>query len=214
MKERKIGLSLSIDFQTPFIIGSGFGLSGVLDLKTIKDSKGIVYITGSTIKGKIKAEFKKIMLSVNGSKICNSLINNNTEICKFSEIKDACVICQVFGSEFYESSLIFEDAVMDAQAHSFLSKIEQNKILPQSQSAIRSGVKLNRILRVAEPEALFTFETAYPLTTFISKIHGSAILTDEEYEILKSAIKGITHLGRNKAGGLGRCKINVEEVIS
>ncbi len=214
MSERKVGLSLSIDFQTPFIIGSGFGLSGVLDLKTIKDSKGIVYIPGATIKGKVKAEFKKIMLSVNGSIICSSMVNNNTEICKFGEIKDACVICRVFGSEFYESSLIFEDALIDATTHAFLSKIEQNKILPQSQSAIRSGVKLNRILRVAEPEALFTFETAHPLTTFISKIHGSAILTGEEYGILESTIKSITHLGGNKAGGLGRCKINVEEVTS
>lgn len=212
MKKRNINLTLPITFDSPFIVGSGFGAAGLIDLKSVKDKDDIVYFPATSLKGKVKAEFKKVMLTIDSGNICN--ITTNKEICKFDNIKEACVICRIFGSEFYEGSLIFEDAVMDYETHDILSKIETNKIMPQSQSAIRTGIRINRILKTAEDKALFNFETVNPSIVFTSRIHGDVWLTDEEYIFFKKTIESITHLGGNKARGLGRCSIEVNEEVS
>lgn len=209
MINRHINLNLTIVFDSPFIVGSGFGTAGLVDLKSVKDKNGIVYIPATSLKGKIKAEFKKIMCAIDGHCICTTSANN--KICKFDEIKNACVICRSFGSEFYEGSLIFEDATIDSETHRVLSKIEKNRIQSQSQSTIRTGIKINRILKTAEENALFNFETVNPSIIFTSKIQGNAWLTDEEYIFFQKTIESITHLGGNKARGLGRCSIVVED---
>lgn len=212
MKKRNINLTLAITFDSPFIVGSGFGTAGLIDLKSVKDKDDIVYFPATSLKGKIKAEFKKIMLAIDSSNICNTTINK--KICKFDNIKAACVICRCFGSEFYEGSLIFEDAVMDYETHDILSKIETDKIMPQSQSGIRTGIRINRILKTAEDKGLFNFETVNPSIIFTSRIYGDVWLTDEEYIFFKKTIESITHLGGNKARGLGKCSIEVNEEVS
>lgn len=209
MINRHIDLTLTIVFESPFIVGSGFGIAGLVDLKSLKDKDGVAYIPATSLKGKIKTEFKKIMLLLNGANICNISINN--KICKFDTIKDACVICRSFGSEFYEGSLIFEDTTMDSKTHRILSKIENNKIIPQSQSTIRTGIEIDRMLKTAKENALFSFETVNPSITLTSRIHGDAWFTDEEYLFFRKTIESITHLGGNKARGLGRCSIIVED---
>lgn len=211
MDKRIVNLQLEITFLSPFIVGSGFGLAGIIDSTTVKDNDKIVYIPASSIKGKIKSELKKVMGSLEES-ICNSIVTNRFEICKSDEMKDACVICRIFGSEFYESCLIFEDAVMDDNTRKLFSTIVKNRALPAFQSSIRSGTKLNRYLKTAEEGALFTFEVANPSVNFTASISGSCYMTNEEYSLFKGTIETITHLGGNKAGGMGRCNIKPVEV--
>lgn len=209
MNKRDINLTLTITFDSPFIVGSGFGIAGLVDLKSVKDKDGIAYVPATSLKGKIKAEFKKIMLTIDGGNICNTTINK--EICKHKEINETCVICRLFGSEFHEGNLIFEDAEMDTEMHKILSSIEKHNIISQHQSAIRTGIKINRMLKCAEDQGLFNFETINPSIGFTSKIHGFTWLTDEEYTFFIKTIESITHVGGNKARGLGKCSIKAKD---
>lgn len=210
MNKRYIDLTLTIEFCSPFNIGSGFGAAGLVDSKSVKDNNDIAYIPATSLKGKIKSEFKKNMLTINSSNICNNFVNKNTEICKFEKINDACVICRFFGSEFYEGSLIFGDAKIDENISEFFTKIQTDRIVDNSQSEVRMGIKLNRVLKTAEETALFNFETINPSNIFKSRIYGHVYLTGEEYIFFIKTIESITHLGGNKARGLGKCSIKIK----
>ncbi|MBE0427713.1 MAG: hypothetical protein IBX72_13855 [Nitrospirae bacterium] len=212
INKRDINLELSIRFTTPFIVGSGFGKGGLVDSTTVKGNNNIVYLPGSSIKGRIKSEFKKNMEMLYPGSICNSLISRRTEICKQQDIKNACAICRIFGSEFCEGSLIFEDAVIEERIRDILHKIEGNKVIPLFQSSIRTGIRLNRFLKTAEEGALFTLEGVNPAIVLTSRIYGSCYISDDECSYLKEVIKTITHLGGNKARGMGRCSVDVREV--
>ena len=208
----KIELNLEIKFKAPFIVGSGFGIAGLVDSKSIRYGVGVPYIPATSIKGKIRAEYKKNMLAIDKGKICNSIINNNFSICKEDKVENACIICRCFGSEFYDGSLIFEDGVLDPKIHNILSSIIEERGITETQSIIRTGIKFNRILKTAEDKALFTYETINSSFSFTSKIYGDVQLSDEDYDLLKNTIRRIDHLGGNKSKGLGRCCIEVMEV--
>ncbi len=206
-----IELNLEIKFKSPFIVGSGFGIAGLVDSKSIRYGVGIPYIPATSIKGKIKAEYKKNMLAINGEKICNSIVNNNFSICKYDKVENACVICRCFGSEFYNGCLIFEDGILDSKTYNDLSSIIKERGITETQSIVRPGIKFNRILKNAEDQALFTYETINSSFIFTSKIYGDIQLNEDEYDLLKNTIRRIDHLGGNKSKGLGRCCIEVME---
>lgn len=212
MINKNINLKLTITFSSPFMVGSGFGIAGLVDSSTVKDSDGIVYLPASSIKGKIKSEFKKNIESLFTGSVCNSIMSGRTNVCQDKDIKNACVVCRIFGSEFYEGSLIFEDAVMDADTREILYKIENNKIIPVFQSSIRSGTKINRFLKTTEEGALFSLEGVNPAIVLTSNINGSCYMSEDEYNYFKGTIKTITHLGGNKARGNGRCNIDIVEM--
>ena len=211
MTNKIIKLKLTIKFHSPFTIGSGFDIAGFVDSSTIKDGNNLIYIPASSIKGKIRSEFKKIIEGSNAGSVCNSIISNKTEICKH-DINNSCVICRIFGSEMYEGSLIFEDAVMDTESREVLCRTENKRVIPVFQSSSRTGIRINRLLRTAEKGALFNIEGANPAITFTSNIYGSCHMMDEEYDYFKWTIENITHMGGNKARGMGRCKIKIEEL--
>lgn len=211
MDKRIVKLQMNITFHSPFIIGSGFGVAGIIDSTTVKDSDNIVFIPASSIKGKIRSEFKKVLESL-GEPVCNSIIGDRLEMCKSDDMKDACAVCRMFGSEFYEGSLIFEDAVMDNRTRELFLKIVKNRPRPAFQSTIRTGTRLNRYLRTVDEGALFTLEGVNPSITFASSISGACYISDEEYSLFKGTIETITHLGGSKARGMGRCDIRLVEV--
>lgn len=210
MVNKNINLKLTITFHSPFIVGSGFG-TVLVDSSTVKDSDNIAYLPASSIKGKIRSEFKKNIEALNAGSVCNSIINNNTDLCKQQDIKEACVICRIFGSELHEGSLVFEDAVIDLETRKFLSEIEKDRAIPAFQSSIRTGIRINRLLKTTDEGALFTQEGANPAIILTARIYGTCYITDDEYNYLKGTIKAITHLGGNKARGMGRCDIEVTE---
>lgn len=199
-----------IKFHSPFIVGSGFGIAGLIDSATVKDTDNIVYIPASSLKGKIRSEFKKNMEAI-GIPVCKSVIHKRADICKVDDIKNACVICRIFGSEFYEGSLIFEDALMDDGTTEILREMVKDRVIPAFRSAVRTGVKINRWLKIAEERALFTFEGVSPSIDFTSRITGTCYITEKEYSYFIQTIKMITHLGGNKSRGMGRCELEVEE---
>ena len=215
LRERNINLELEIEFKSPFIVGSGFGLAGLVDLTTVRYSDNIVYLPASSLKGKIRSEFKKNMETLSSAgAVCNSIVGNKTEICKVPNLAEACVICRVFGSELYEGSLTFEDGVMDSAMRSRLVEIEGDNVMPVFQSSVRTGTRINRWLRIVEEGALFTCEGVNPVLVFTSHIHGSCFISGDEYVYLKQTIATITHLGGNKARGMGRCCLTVKESAS
>lgn len=206
MTEKQINITLRIKFESAFIIGSGFGAAGIVDLKTVKDANGVIYLPASSLKGKIRAEFRKVMYSLN-EPICNL---PGQILCKSADINKACVICRIFGSEFYEGNVVFDDAIMDQDIYDVFEKTESNRVFPQFQAAIRTGIRVDRKRKVVSDEALFMLETANPCAAFTAHIHGTSMLKDDEYELFCQVIESITHLGGNKSRGLGKCTLEID----
>lgn len=209
---KNINLKLTIAFRSPFIVSSGFGIAGLVDSSTVKNRDNIVYLPASSIKGKIKSEFKKNMEALNAGYVCNSIVSHKKDICQHKDMKNACVICRIFGSEFYDGSLVFEDALIDINSMNILSKIERNKTISSCQSSTRTGIKINRLLKTTEEGAMLTLESVNPAIILTSHVFGSCNITDEEYSYFKGTIQTITHFGGNKGRGMGRCDIEITEI--
>lgn len=203
MKARNVDIGLSVEFKASFFIGSGFGLAGIIDLMTLKDGNGVVYVPGSSLKGKIKAEFRKILVSL-GLPACQT--HKKSNICDRPDISETCALCRMFGSESYEGALIFEDVKLGDSSYELALKLNKG-FMPSLQSSPRTGLKINRLFKTAEPEALFFTEAANNLASFVGRIHGTVLATEEEYLLFIQTIESNTHLGGQKSRGLGRCQI-------
>ena len=209
---------ITICLKSNMHIGSGFGFARIIDHMSIEDAEGFAYIPGSTIKGKLKSICKKIALTLGDTiedflnkedRVCQSLESKNgqQEVCKHNEPSDRCVICRLFGSPFAEGKLVFKDAKLndsDAEKIRVLSAINPFRV--DAQNELKNAVKLSRFRRVSSPQHLFTLESVSKKLQFSGSIHARESLTDQEESLLKYGLKSLTHLGGQKARGLGRIK--------
>jgi len=199
-----------ICFKSDLHIGSGFGFARIVDLMSVKDANGLAYIPASTIKGKLRSTCSKIARTLNYEpsflnreyKLCDKLV---ADVCKHEDPRDRCVICRLFGSPFVEGKLIFKDAVIneeEANKIGILSHINQLRVDEQNET--RNSVKLSRSLRISSPQNLFTMETTSRKLTFNGSIYAKERLTEQEQNLLKFGLKVLSHIGGQKARGLGR----------
>jgi CRISPR-associated protein Csm3 len=204
--EYKIIICLKSDLH----ISSGFGFARIVDLINVKDANGFAYVPASTIKGKLRSACSKVALILNDEpsfmskehKLCNKL---EADVCKHENPKDRCIICRLFGSSFIEGKLVFKDAVInedDANKIRVLSSINLFRV--DEQNEVRNSVKLSRSLRISSPQNLFTVETTSRKLTFNGSIYAKEYLTEQEQNLLKFGLKIISHIGGQKARGLGR----------
>lgn len=209
--------NLRIELKSDLHIGSGFGFSRIIDHLSIKNADGVAYIPGSTIKGKLRSVCKKIALTLKEqpypnqeNQICQSL--ESQEMCKHDDETDRCIICRLFGSPFAEGKLIFTDAKLPDTKKDEIIALSKIKISPivEGQSILKTGVKLSRARRIADPKHLFTLESVSRTLPFAGKIlmrQTSQPLTEDEERLLEYGFRVLTHLGGQKSRGLGRVKI-------
>lgn len=214
MSEYKITIFLKSNLH----IGSGFGFARIIDHTSIKDAEKLVYIPGSTIKGKLRSICKKIALTLDDKhfwnkdeKICQTL--EKPDVCKYETIAEHCVICRIFGSPFMEGRFLFSDAKLErteAEKIKVLSKISRFRV--DEQDEVKNSVKLSRVRRISDPQHLFTLESVSKRLKFEGVIHVrdalNQILNEDlvkaENDLLKYGLRSLTHLGGQKARGLGR----------
>ena len=210
MSEYKITICLRSNLH----IGSGFGFARIIDHMSIKDAEKLAYIPGSTIKGKLRSVCKKIALTLNYDNICQTL--DNPKFCKYKKLKECCVICRIFGSPFTEGRFFFSDAKLEkteAEKIGTLSKITRFRV--DEQNEVKNNVKLSRVRRISDPRHLFNLESVSKRLRFEGVIRVREALNqllDEEQmkaeeNLLKYGLKALTHLGGQKARGLGRIDI-------
>lgn len=218
MKEYTIIISL----KSNLYIGSGFSFARIIDHTSITDEKGLAYIPGSTIKGKLRSVCKKIALTLadkaflnKEERICQTFepAKGQKGLCKHDDEAEYCIICRLFGSPFTEGKLFFRDAVLDQQqAEEIRMLYAISHFRVKEQNEIRNNVRLSRYRRVSEDGRLFITENVSKSLEFTGSFYTKVFLSEEEEKLLKYGLKIISHLGGQKARGLGRVRINCPEL--
>jgi CRISPR/Cas system CSM-associated protein Csm3 (group 7 of RAMP superfamily) len=106
-----------------------------------------------------------------------------------------CTACRIFGSAWRESAVVFSDLKL------------QNG---EKESLFRTGVGISRRLGSAQAERLFTTEMTAKGLRFAGEVEG--LLTRKEVGWLLTAFKTVTHLGGDKARGLGQVCLSPESL--
>jgi CRISPR/Cas system CSM-associated protein Csm3 (group 7 of RAMP superfamily) len=208
--------NITICLKSNLYIGSGFGFARIVDLVSIKDEEGLVYIPASTIKGKLKSVCRKIAKTLKDDpcfsqwksiegKICGKHEGEGLDICMQLNPQERCVICRLFGSPYTEGKLIFGDAELDeSQQNEFRLLHKISRLRVDKQSELRNGVKISRKLHISSPQALFSMESVSKELAFIGTINAKELLDKQEKDLLIYGLKILTHIGGQKARGLGR----------
>lgn len=200
-----MSLKLTIEFETPFHHGSGYGLAGIVDRGLLRDHEGMPVIGASALKGKFRAAAISIVLA-RGEPVCTV---PGEPVCKGEGGPGAqgCLLCRVFGSVWQRGGAWFRDA-RPAEPAAGVLRIQlrdwQRRWLPGG-SEIRASTAIDRERKRVVPQHLFSTETLPPSIPFESRIDGR--LTEEGWTLLEQSARLIQFLGADSARGLGRCRI-------
>ena len=172
-----------IKFHSDWHCGSGLASGADVDALVVKDSNGLPYIPGKTIKGLIREAFDELEKYGKNINVSNS----------------------IFGTEGNEKGcLFFTNAEISEQERDYIVKNKLQRFLYRTQSS--TAIDDNGI---AKKHSLRKIETVVPCT-LEGEIKGVA--DDKELKDgLKNAMKYIKRLGQNRNRGLGRCSIIFKE---
>ena len=202
-------INYSIEFQTPFRVGTGMGQAGFIDNTTIRNRDGLAYIPGSTIKGRARAAALKLAPSF---EISTHPPSSDQTGCLITLSKGPCAICRIFGAPQWPGMLSFENADLPKEISGILKTLDLNSRSTSSHAQnygrlLRTGIGIDRKLRVVVPSRLFTNECVDIKIPFTGKIIGelpSNSPTDLDIALLLAALKSITHLGGARGRGEAR----------
>lgn len=208
-----IEINFEITTESAFFIGSGLGITGLVDKSCIKDSEGFIYFPGSSIKGKVRYYCKQLTQLPyfrTTIPICETL--TNPEICKSD---NPCLICRLFGSIYTEGSLHFHDAILKEEFKVILER--RNPLDIKYQTSLRTNNKINRYTKTAEAGHLFTTEVGERGFVFNCRIEGEVggVVVDKvpiELALLLAGIRLINNLGGQKSRGLGNSNIIISAI--
>jgi CRISPR-associated protein Csm3 len=198
---------LTITPETNLHPGSGLGFVGLIDSAATRDADGWAYIPGSAIKGRLRSLCKRIAetLKEDYGTVCQTL--TNSEVCKTEPI---CAICRMFGSPYTEGSLFFTDAVLDEATKGSLEPLKRIDLFGGGgQYEVKTGVKLSRTRRLSDAKQLFAFQSVCRDLIFTATIEGT--LSENDEHLLQAAVQLLTHIGGQKARGLGRITATLSE---
>jgi CRISPR/Cas system CSM-associated protein Csm3 (group 7 of RAMP superfamily) len=212
-----IELNYRIRFQSPVHVGAGYGFAGFLDSVVIRDGRGHVYIPGSTIKGKARAAGRRLAYGLGlGPQLCPA-----GRPCGLAR-GAPCPICRLFGSPQFPGQLHFDNVQLSDAYRALLDELTQQDPLAARQAVTerRANVMLSRRRRAARPDHLFTQELVRTDLSLSGQIVGEVVGREgwtahdlrRDLALLWGALGLVTHLGRARGRGLGRCSIEVTSV--
>lgn len=212
-----IELTYQIRFKTPVHVGTGYGFAGFLDGVVVRDGQDHVYLPGSTIKGKTRAAARRLARGLGlGLHLCPA-----GTPCGLA--RDApCPVCRLFGSPQFPGQLHFDNVQLPETYRDLLDYLaEQDRLAARrATTQRRTNVMLSRRRRAARPDHLFTNELVRCDLLLSSRIVGEVIGREGQgaadlggdLALLWGALRLVTHLGRARGRGLGRCAIEVESL--
>jgi CRISPR/Cas system CSM-associated protein Csm3 (group 7 of RAMP superfamily) len=207
MAQYKIDLQVRLELMTPLHLGTGYGLAGYLDARTLTDANGYPYIPGASLKGRLRYYMRRLLPTLGGGPgKSNPLV-------------------RIFGEENRVGTLFFTNLQLSQRWANLIERLPQGAeeaavegLLTQKQT----NVMLSRLRGVAVEQRLFTVETVPPHLDFGGAIQG--YLSDEggvitvaqqpcprDLALLVAAGRALTHLGGRKSRGLGRCRLDIPE---
>lgn len=212
-----ISLSLKISFQSDFHIGSGLGITGVADSLIMKDTYGIPYIPGSTIKALLR-DSSELILDFLGIDRCDGTLeqtagNAQGKLCGVNPPSSSfCSICHIFGSPFAPPKFAFRTARYEESLYSLLQQQKMKATLRQL-SREETHNKIDRWTGTAEEDFLFTLELGsqrFPFSSSIDQLEPmDNSLREKLLPLLVAAISFTRNVGGKRRRGKGKCKIEI-----
>lgn len=207
-------IEVEISFKSKWHCGSGEG--GVLvDRLLSRDSRGLPYVPGSTLKGVVRESCEKLSRALRFPEPCDPHlwdIQKNPGL--FSPLREVrSPVDAVFGNKYEEGGIIFRDARLD-------EKTGPRQFFSQTRAR-----RYRRLGTTAEKQ-LFSSEYAVPLTlkTTIGGHHRHLVCfeppdaEDPEYppygySLLVAGILGVERLGGDKSTGSGSVTLRIESFV-
>jgi CRISPR/Cas system CSM-associated protein Csm3 (group 7 of RAMP superfamily) len=226
MSNIAVKLGYTIQFTSPFHIGTGYGLAGYLDAVAVRRRDGNLYVPGASIKGRARWHLTGML---------GQPWTHDLNPCWPAAGQPVCTLCNVFGSTCLEPHLCFADAPLPYQADLAQQAIaagyedppkehEQAIMRRQAQVERRSQTSISRQRGVVKEELLFVTEVGRAALAFEGTVTGvlptlgRAIHLADGREApadlgwLIAGLSAITQLGGRKSRGLGHCVVTVTEV--
>lgn len=195
-------LKLNISFESRWHTGSGEG-NILIDRLVQKDTRGMPYIPGSTLKGVIREACEKLSRTLG---FPDPLDPHDTDLKCPGAFKPLNTVPspvdRLFGSKYEQGGLFFRNAhLTEDHHHHFFSQ---------------SRVRMNRKLGTGKDHHLFSSEYSLPMNfnTIIDAHHKDLAIVEEEdppyaYCILIAAIRMVDRLGGDKSTGAGHLPRNI-----
>lgn len=189
-------IEATLSFETPVSIGSGAQVSTFADRAMLKNAYGWPYVPASALKGRLRHALEQV-LSSQGKRVCRTVIAER--LCRAAP----CPVCDLLGSPWLESKLLFENLDLAGPAAIVEEARAEARRRRHARSSMRTGVSLSRRRGVAADQFLYTTELFRPgiELSFKGAIRGPISLA--QAALVVAGLRFIPALGGGKSGGLG-----------
>jgi CRISPR/Cas system CSM-associated protein Csm3 (group 7 of RAMP superfamily) len=195
-------------FRTPVGVFTGLGIAGLVDRIVIRDARGLPYVPGSSVKGRLRF-FAERLLRSGEPPAPFSVHPAPGPLCKTAAA--ACTLCRLFGNPALPGALRVGNARPEepwATLAAQLLRAAPNPVV-HADAELRPGLALSRLRRTALADHLF-FDETVPAAAFAGEMALVAGLSNEEVAWLAAVGRLVDGLGARKAAGRGRLAGGVE----
>jgi CRISPR/Cas system CMR subunit Cmr4 (Cas7 group RAMP superfamily) len=220
-KPDRIQITYELTFDTLFHCGTGIR-EGLIDRTVARDSKGYLYVPGSTFKGILRERCEQLARLYEPGKQEHSAIASphdaEAALQEFGSGKPT-MITRIFGSQMSPGRLFFDDARQDEEERRQYDSGDEQGKYQGLQVDLYTQVRLARLTRTAVAGVLYTSEFGTRELVFKGVIRGwlSCISIDSSlfaqldpaptYSLLLllAGLCLVDWLGGNKSAGKGKC---------
>ena len=183
-----IDLQLTIQFFSPWHCGSGLSAGADADCLVIKNSQGLPFVPGKTIKGLVR-EAVEDFISLKGIPI-------STDEAFGVEVNSEGSASAPNGSIYFTNAELSEKEAQAIVASHTEDLLYINKV----ETAINDK-------GITQEHSLRTIETTVPCTLHAQIMH----VDDALAQAIEPALGFIKHMGAERNRGLGRCRFTIEK---
>jgi CRISPR/Cas system CMR subunit Cmr4 (Cas7 group RAMP superfamily) len=221
----RIQIEYELTFDTLFHCGTGIR-EGLIDRTVTRDSKGYLYVPGSTFKGVLRERCEQLARLYEPEEQEHSAIvsphNAEAALQEFGSGKPT-MITRIFGSQMSPGRLFFDDARQDEDGKSQYGSGNDQGTYKELQVDLYTQVRLARPTRTAVAGALYTSEFGTRELVFKGAIRGwlqcfpldSSLFAQPDpaptYSLLLllAGLRLVDRLGGNKSAGKGKCQCKI-----
>lgn len=223
--ERRFLFTGTLTLKTGLHIGSGWVVGSPTDSPIIRTPDGRPFIPGSSFKGTFRSTVEKLALAA-GIKSCGLMegqgcvgaqgkeqdaFNKLRREASWSDAqflaeleKNLCATCQLFGSPYAASRILFSDLLPPEDDMSADKMIQ-----------VRDGVAIDRDSEKAVDKLKYDYETVAPAQTFVMEILLEDP-TDRDLQLtclgLSEFLSGFGYIGGHRSRGLGNCQLTALQI--
>jgi len=228
-----IHLTYTMTFDSSFHIGTGLR-RGLIDRGVARDGAGYLYIPGSTIKGILREKCEHLALNpvFHSERLQNVQSPHARNLRSFA--RQQTIVEHIFGSQFREGTLYFDNALLqektttalgkdffqdsDNDPHESSQKAIKKDRFQQFQVEVRSRNCISRRTGTAVEQALFRSEYGIRDIGFTGQISGfiEGIQIPGE-NVTYALVLFVTSLGlfesigANKSVGMGKFSLHIQD---